>query len=247
MTGIDLVPAGNPAVIVASFPVTWHTPHLAGFISGAIRMKIAVLGTGRVGGILGGRWAKAGHAVTFGSRDPACQKVRDWLAKLETPLPVTSHVAAARGADVVLLAVPWQCVQEVLAELDDLTGQTIIDCINPLTADFRGLDVGHSTSAAEQIAQWAPGANVVKAFNSVSAATMANPLYGEQRATLFYCGDSPDAKSQVRQLVTELDFEPVDAGPLRIARYIEPLAMLYIHLAVFERWGGNCAFNIVKR
>lgn len=210
-------------------------------------MKIAVLGTGRVGGILGGRWAQAGHAVTFGSRDPSSQKVRDWLAKLASPPPVTSHVEAARDAEILLLAVPWQCAQEVLAELGDLAGKTIIDCINPLTSDFKGLDVGHSTSAAEQIAQWASGAHVVKAFNSVSAATMANPLYGEQRATLFYCGDSADAKSQVRQLVSELDFEPVDAGPLRIARYIEPLAMLYIHLAVFERWGSNCAFKIVKR
>jgi len=210
-------------------------------------MKIAVLGTGRVGGILGGRWAKAGHVVSFGSRDPSSQKVKDWLAKLETPLPVTSHVEAVRGADVVLLAVPWQNAQAVLAELEDLTGKTIIDCINPLTADFRGLDVGHSSSAAEQIAGWASGAHVVKAFNSVSAATMANPNYGEQRATLFYCGDNADAKSRVRQLATDLEFEPVDAGPLRIARYIEPLAMLYIHLAVFERWGGNCAFKIVKR
>lgn len=210
-------------------------------------MKIGVLGTGRVGTTLGVRWAKAGHAVMFGSRDPASQKVQDWKAKQESPLPVGTHVEAARDADVLLLAIPWPNAQEVLAELGDLTGKTIIDCINPLTADFRALDVGHSTSAAEMIAGWAPGAHVVKAFNSVSAATMSNPVYGDQRATLFYCGDDAGAKERVKQLVTDLDFQPVDAGPLRIARYIEPLAMLYIHLAVFERWGGNCAFQIVKR
>lgn len=210
-------------------------------------MKIAVLGTGRVGGILGSRWAQAGHSVTFGSRDPSSAKAREALEKLGGNLPLATHAEAAAGADVILLAIPWTSVESVLASLGDLEGKTLIDCINPLTADFRGLAVGHSISAAEMIAGWARGGQVVKAFNSVSAATMANPSYGEKKATLFYCGDQAEAKARVGQLAADLGFDPVDAGPLRIARYIEPLAMLYIHLAVFEKWGGNCAFQIVKR
>lgn len=210
-------------------------------------MKIAVLGTGRVGGVLGGRWAQAGHDVVFGSRDPSAPKVQEFLAKLGRPLPVKTHAEAAADADVILLATPWASVQGLLASLGDLTGKTLIDCINALTADFRALEIGHTTSAAEMIAGWAPTAHVVKAFNTVSAATMADPVYGDHKATLFYCGDDAGAKQQVGRLIADLGFEPVDAGPLRIARYIEPLAMLYIHLAVFEKWGGNCAFKIVKR
>ena len=97
------------------------------------------------------------------------------------------------------------------------------------------------------MAEWAPGAHVVKAFNNVSSAIMANPVFGDMRATMFYCGDDKPSKGVVRDLAAELDFEPVDAGPLKIARYLEPFAMLYIQLAVTEGWGSNCAFKLLHR
>ena len=210
-------------------------------------MKIAILGTGSVGSALGTRWSKAGHSVTFGSRRPDSEKV---LELLEKCAPGTKAVAAREsiaGADLVLLAVPWPAARQTLADLGDLGGRVLIDCSNPLTADFSGIELGHSTSAAEEIARWAPTARVVKAFNSASVRVMNDPQFGDYRATMFYCGDDPAAKDMVKQLIAALDFDPVDAGPLASARYLEPLAMLYIHLAFKQGWGSNCAFKMLKR
>jgi len=210
-------------------------------------VKIAILGTGSVGSALGTRWSKAGHSVTFGSRRPDSEKV---LELLEKCAPGTKAVAAREsiaGADLVLLAVPWPAARQTLADLGDLGGRVLIDCSNPLTADFSGIELGHSTSAAEEIARWAPTARVVKAFNSASVRVMNDPQFGDYRATMFYCGDDPAAKDMVKQLIAALDFDPVDAGPLASARYLEPLAMLYIHLAFKQGWGSNCAFKMLKR
>jgi predicted dinucleotide-binding enzyme len=151
------------------------------------------------------------------------------------------------AADAVVLAVPWQAVPEVLAEIGPLAGRVLIDCTNPLRADFSGIEVGHVSSAAEQIAQWSPQARVVKAFNTASAKAMLDPVFGGAKATMFYCGDDAKAKEMVGQLVADVGFEPVDAGPLSVSRYLEPMAMLYIHLAIRQGWGSHCAFKIMKR
>jgi predicted dinucleotide-binding enzyme len=154
---------------------------------------------------------------------------------------------AVRDAEVVLLATPYAAAPELLASLGDLAGRVLIDCSNPLKPDLSGLVVEGGDSAAERIAGWARGGRVVKAFNVASTATMAQPRYDGQPASMFYCGDDRDAKTCVRQLIADLDFEPVDAGPLRCARYLESLAMLYIHLAVREGWGAHCAFRMMRR
>ena len=153
---------------------------------------------------------------------------------------------AVQVSDVIVLATPWSETQRVLDTAGDLTGKVVIDCTNPLSPDLSALELGYDTSASERIAAWAPGARVVKAFNMVSAAVMANPIIGGQKATLFFCGDDEDAKSVVHRLAEELDFEAVDAGPLQMARYLEPLAMLYIRLAI-SGWGASCAFKILRR
>jgi NADPH-dependent F420 reductase len=208
-------------------------------------MDIAILGTGRVGGTLGIRWAQQGHRITYGVRDPDAAEVREVLRQ-SPQATVTTLAAAAQAHEIVLLAFPWAVTQEVLRSLGSLAGKILLDCINPISADLKRLEVGFSTSAAEQVAAWAPGAKVVKAFNTVSNASMADPMFHGERAAMFYCGDDEQAKAVVRSLAAELDLEPVDAGPLQNARYLEPLAMLYIDLAVFRGW-GDCAFRIVKR
>lgn len=210
-------------------------------------VKIAVLGTGRVGGTLGRRWAQCGHHVVFGSRQPQSEKVLQLLSEAGPNATALPYSNAVQDSEVVVYAAPWPCVQQLLAEVGSLSNRVLVDCTNPLTADFTGLDVGHNTSAAEKIASWAPGARVVKAFNNVSSAIMSNPQFGDQRATMFYCGDDKAAKLLVKQLAEDLEFDPVDAGPLKIARYLEPFAMLYIQLAVKEGWGSHCAFKIMKR
>ncbi|MDX1945309.1 MAG: NADPH-dependent F420 reductase [Pirellulaceae bacterium] len=210
-------------------------------------MNVAILGTGGVGGILGSRWAQVGHAVAFGSRDPKAEKPRQLAAKLGPAGRVVSPGEAIAAAEVIVLAVPWGASREVLASLGDLGGRVLIDCTNPLKADFSGIELGHTESAAERIAEWVPTARVVKAFNTASTRVMNDPQFGPYAATMFYCGDDAAAKTLVKQLVADLGFDPVDAGPLFNARYLEPLAMLYIHLAVKQGWGSNCAFKVMKR
>jgi predicted dinucleotide-binding enzyme len=111
----------------------------------------------------------------------------------------------------------------------------------------QGLVLGHTTSAAEQVAGWAAGAKVVKAFNTTGWPNMANPKYGDQSATMFICGDDAGAKAAVTRLSDELGFETLDAGPLKVARYLEPMAMLWIHLCIGMGWGPGFAFKVLRR
>jgi NADPH-dependent F420 reductase len=203
-------------------------------------LRIGIIGTGRVGGTLGRRWAEKGHRIAFGSRDPQAEKVRKLVADAGATARAMTAREACAGSDVIVYAAPWPVAESILQEMGSLAGKILVDCTNPLTSDFAGLEVGHTTSAAERIAAWSNGARVVKAFNNVSSAIMANPVFGDLRATMFYCGDDRDAKGTVRDLAAELGFDPVDAGALKIARYLEPFAMLYIQLAVK-------AFKIMKR
>jgi predicted dinucleotide-binding enzyme len=210
-------------------------------------LKIAVVGTGGVGAALGTRWGAAGHAVTYGSRAPDSEKVQQLIAKSGASARAKSPREAIAGTDAILFAVPWPAARETLLALGDLTGRTLIDCTNPLLSDMSGIELGHIISAGEQIAAWAPGAKVVKAFNSASVKVMLDPKFGEHRATMFFCGDDTAAKLTVRQLIEDIGFDPVDAGSLTSSRYLEPLAMLYIHLAFRQGFGSNCAFKIMKR
>ena len=210
-------------------------------------MDIAILGTGRVGGALGTRWAKKGHKIVYGVRELNSDEARDVLQKSGPNASVASVQEAAASCQVVLLAIPWDVTKEVLASIAPLDGKILLDCINPIKSDFSGLDPASAPSAMQQIVECAPGARVVKAFNTVSDATMVNPWYDGKQASMFYCGDDDEAKSVVRQLTEDLEMEPVDAGPLKNASYLESLAMLYIHLAIFGGWGAECAFRIVKR
>jgi NADPH-dependent F420 reductase len=210
-------------------------------------VNIAILGTGSVGATLGSRWAKAGYSVTFGSRQPQGERVLELAERCGGQVKVTTSKEAAAAGDALLLAVPWPAARQLLTDLGDLGGRVLIDATNPLKADLSGIELGYSTSAAEQIAGWAPTARVVKAFNTASTKVMNNPQFEGHQAAMFYCGDDGAAKEIVRQLIASLGFDPVDAGQLASARYLEPLAMLYIHLAFKQGWGSNCAFKILKR
>jgi 8-hydroxy-5-deazaflavin:NADPH oxidoreductase len=210
-------------------------------------MDIAILGTGRVGSALGVRWAQKGHRIYYGVRERESEEVRNVVSRSGPNAQALSLPEAAAAGEVVVLAIPWEVTRAVIEELGPLDGKILIDCINPLTSDLKGLQLGFNTSAAEQIASWAPAAKVIKAYNTISDAAMVNPWFGDQSATMFYCGDDEQAKAVVRVLTEELDLEPVDAGPLVNARQLEPLSMLYVYLAVFGGWGGDCAFKMMKR
>jgi 8-hydroxy-5-deazaflavin:NADPH oxidoreductase len=209
-------------------------------------VRIGILGTGGVGAALGVKWAQLGHDVHFGSRSPESAKSQELIARAGQASKVTSLAEAAAESDVIVVAVPWNAMVETIALTGPCAGKVVIDCVNPVKPDLSGLAT-EGMSASEYIAQWMPGARIVKAFNTASTKVMLDPSFGGKPATMFYCGDDAEAKQTARLLVEQIGFEPVDAGPLVHARHLESLAMLYIHLAVRGGWGSNCAFQMVKR
>jgi predicted dinucleotide-binding enzyme len=210
-------------------------------------VKIAIIGAGNVGGTLGRAWARKGHALFFGVRSPQDDKARQLVQSVESNARAGSVADAAAFGEVLVLATPWGATEAAVRAAGDLTGKVVIDCTNPLKADFSGLEVGFTTSGAEQVARWAPGARVFKAFNTTGFNVMADPVINGTRTVMFVCGDDEAAKPAVLRLVTDVGFEAVDAGKLVIARLLEPLAMLWIHLAFSGPAGRDFGFALLRR
>lgn len=209
-------------------------------------MKIAIVGSGNIGGGLGRAWRSKGHAVVFGARNPNDPELVA-LAK-ETGATIVAVADAAKGADVVVLAVPWGALDGVLSETGPLAGQIVIDCTNAVERGPGGmvLTYGHTTSSSEELQKKIPAAKLFKSFNAQGAENLAAPVYGGVAATNFFCGDDPDARQVVERLVEDVGFEAVDAGPLRNARLLEPLMLLWMQVA---RAGGSrdIAFKLLRR
>ena len=209
-------------------------------------MRIGIIGTGRMGSTLGKLWAAKGHYVRFGSRDP--QKAQSLAKSLgEENLSGGTVSDAVKFGEVILLATPWAAAAEVVKGAGSFEGKFLIDCTNPISPGGGGLAVGHTTSAAEEIAKWATRAKVVKAFNSIYWENLETPLFGTQNASLFFCGDDEEAKKIVANLGTDIGFDPVDSGPLINARYLEPLAFLWIDLAFARGLGTGIALKLLRR
>jgi hypothetical protein len=212
-------------------------------------MKIAIFGAGSVGGALGARLAAAGHQVYFGVPDPRGEKVKKLIAEIGLSAQAGTVAEAARQAEAVILATPWDATPQALRDAGDLAGKIIVDCTNPLRMGSKGLElaIGHNTSGAEQIAAMVPGAHVCKAFNQTGYGNMAQPNYGERRAVMFVCGDDEASRAKVCALSEAVGFETIDAGALRVARLLEPLAMLWIHLAFTTELKRDFAFALLRR
>lgn len=209
-------------------------------------MNIGIIGSGNVGGTLGTRWASIGHNVVFSSRNPQSAE----MAKLTAVAGPNARAASAEdtvaASDIILLASPWPATKEIVEGLN-LEGKVLIDATNPLLPKLEGLEIGTTTSGAELVASLAPGARVVKAFNTIGFNIMADPKFdGGRAATLFYCGDDADAKKQVHELAAGIGFDAQDAGPLKQSRLLEPFALLWISLA-FSGYGREIGFQLMKR
>jgi predicted dinucleotide-binding enzyme len=209
-------------------------------------MKIAIIGAGNVGGALGKRWAALGHEVVFGVRDPGSDKVRAAVAAAGGGARAAGVREAAAGGEVVVLTTPWGATRSAIEAAGDLSGKIVVDCTNPL-AGLEGLAIGHTTSAGERVAEWAPGARVVKAFNTTGSNNMENADYGGRKVLMPVCGDDAGAKATVRRLAEEIGFEAVDAGGIASSRLLEPMAMLWIRLAYAQGLGREFGWSIVRR
>jgi predicted dinucleotide-binding enzyme len=200
-------------------------------------MKIAVIGDGNVGGALGDAWARAGHEVVFGVRD--VNKAPAAGSRKTAPT-----AQAIRDAEVVALAVPWAAVPDVIKQFDGWSKKVLLDCTNPIAPGME-LAVGLNTSGGEQVASLAKSASVVKAFNTTGFGNMQNPIYAGKPVSMLFCTDDEAAQKIGERLIRDVGFEPVFAGPLKLARYFEPLAMLWISMT--PKLGLNFAFTLVRR
>ena len=210
-------------------------------------MKIGIIGAGNVGSALARGWIAKGHEVKFGVPDPASDKISALVTELGTQATAGNVAEAAEFGEVVALAVPWQAAQDAVQHAGNLAGKILLDCTNPIKADFSGLEIGHTTSAGETVAKWASEAKVVKIFNTTGANVMADSKFGSQLPAMFYCGDDAEAKKVAAQLAADLDFDPIDAGPLTQSALLEAAAWLWITMALKYGKGTNIAFALLKR
>ena len=192
-------------------------------------MKITVIGAGNMGAAFVKQLTRAGHQVSVTARDSAK------AAQVAAANPGAKAVPAAgsvEGADAIVLATGYADAAGVLRGAGDVAGKVVIDITNPLTADYMGLTLGHATSAAEEIAKAVPGAEIVKAFNTVFAQVLGEgaDFGGGRKVEVFVASDSERAKSAARAIAESMGFAVVDAGPLKNARYLEPVAGLNIYL-----------------
>jgi predicted dinucleotide-binding enzyme len=208
-------------------------------------MTIAMIGAGNVGAALGGRLVLTGEQVFFGVPDPA--RHAELAARLGAQARVGSVAEAVAASDLAILAVPYAAALEVARSIADWGGKILVDATNPLAPGLAGLTVGTTTSGAEEIARLAHSARVVKAFNTTGFDNMAKPRYGEAAVFMPIAGDDAAARARVVALATRLGFDSVDAGPLMAARYLEPFAMTWIHLALRQGLGRDFAFALLRR
>lgn len=202
-------------------------------------MKVLVIGAGNMGAGFVKQLAGAGHKVTVTARDSAKAQA---LAQQNGAQAVTT-AGAAKDVDAVIVATPYSEAVAALTSVGSLVGKVVIDITNPLTPDFMGLTLGHSTSAAEQIAQAVAGAEVVKGFNTIFAQLLAEGgnFGGGKKATVFLASDSVRAKQTAKALAESMGFQTMDAGGLKNARYLEPLAGLNIYFGYGAGLGTTVA------
>jgi len=212
-----------------------------------VTTKVAVIGAGNVGGNLGATLSKAGLPVKFGIR--GSKDAKELLARCASDASAGEPAEAARWADVVLLAVPASAAVEVARSLaKELQGKVLVDCNNPLVwKDGPVWTPPPEGSLSAAIAKVAPGARVVKAFNTFGAEFHADPKLPGGGAQVFLAADDADAKKAVSEIASTAGFRAVDSGPLRNAPVLENLAILWIHLATVGGHGRNFAFAMERR
>lgn len=210
-------------------------------------MKIGIIGSGNMGSALGKLWAQQGHQVMFSySRDRT--KLEAIVAEVGANAQIGTPAEATDFGDVILFVVPWKAVNDALAQAGSLSGKVVISCVNPLKADLSGLEVGTSTSGAEEIAKLIPDAKVVEVlFPFAEILQSASLQFGTEIATQFYCGDDADAKAIVAPLISQLGLNPVDVGSLTNARYLEPLGMLLVQLAYVGGMGATIGLKLLQQ
>jgi len=221
-----------------SYARTLFLSTLLGFaaLNTAHAETIAIIGTGQVANALGPMFAEQGHTIIYGSRNPARDSVRDLVARTGNGASAAQPAEAAARAEVVMVAVPWDALPDVIRSLGDLTGKILIDPTNPRIVGDDGLrDWAHDTSNAQIAQDLAPGARVVKAFNTMNWRTMVDPMATGGPVSVPIVGDDAEANAFVVELVDAIGLEPIELGPLRYARMVEGMYILWGNANTLER------------
>lgn len=208
-------------------------------------MKIGILGSGLMGGKLGTLWARAGHEVMF-----SYARTKGKLDKLARDAGKNGRAGtlaeAVQASNVLLLAVNWPRLNDVLKQAGDLSGKVIITCSLPMNAANTDFVIAHTNSGAEELAKRLPKARVVSALNTIPSEVLFGTYEKRRNATkpsLLYCGDDSKSKKTAAGLITDLGFEPLDLGALRMARYTEPMAMVVAELAYNGDKGSEMSYR----
>src|SRR5213594_2469697 len=215
---------------------------------GGSTMRVGILGSGLMGAKLGTIWARAGHEVVF-SYARSEKKLKKLAREAQGNARAGTPGEAARDADALLLAVHWSRVDDVLSQADDVSGKVIVSCSLPMNADDTGLVIAHTSSGAEELAKKVPKARVVSAFGTVPSEVLFGVFAARKKArrpSLVYCGDDARSKKTAAELIRDVGFDPVDAGPLRIARYTEPFTLLIAQLAYEGDEGPELAYRFER-
>jgi len=201
-----------------------------------------------MGGKLGTIFARAGHEVVF-SYARSQQKLKRLARDAQGNARAGTPLEAAQESDALLPAVHWSRIEDVLNQTGDLSGKVIVSCSLPMNDDNTDLVVAHTSSGAEELAKMIPKARVVAAFTTVPSEVLFG-VYEANRETsrpsLMYCGDDESGKRVAAELIRDVGFDPVDAGPLRIARYVEPFALLVAELAYGRTGGPELAYRFER-
>ena len=212
--------------------------------------KIGILGSGVVGTTLASGFLKHGYQVTIGTRTPA--KLDNWLSTAGTNAKVASFAEAAAFGEIIVLATKGSAAAESLklAGIGNLKGKTIIDTTNPIAdaAPENGVIKFFTTldrSLMEQLQEFVSEANFVKAFNSIGSAFMVNPNFGEQKPSMFICGNNEQSKTEVSKILDLFGFEAINMGSMQSARAIEPLCMLWCIPGMLRNEWSH-AFKLLK-
>ena len=211
-------------------------------------MKLGILGSGLMGGKLGTLFARAGHEVVF-SYARSEEKLKRLARRAQGRARAGTPREAAQDADAVLLAVHWSRMDDVLTRAGVLTGKAVVSCSLPMNDDDTALVVAHTSSGAEELAKRIPGAHFVSAFNTVPSEVLFGVYAAKRKAnrpSLVYCGDDAIGKKVAVRLIRDIGFEPLDAGPLWLARYTEPFALLVAQLAYERKGGPQVAYRFAR-
>lgn len=191
---------------------------------------VAIIGTGRMGGAIGGRLAALGHTIVFGSRTPDAENIAELVAKIGHGATAATLSEAPSNADAVVIALPWAALEEAVSRLGTLEGKVVIDVTNALAFNQASglMEMAIDTSAGESIQNWFPESTVIKAFNTVGFHVIANPDAAGGPVSVPLAGEDAEIKNEVARLVESMGFETVDVGPLKHARALEMMSMIYI-------------------